>query len=273
MKLILVTGAAGGVAEMIRPILRTHYRLRLSDRMPVMSLTSDETFVAADLGDIPALRRAIAGVDGIVHLGGVASERDWETIAAANISGTYNILEAARLEGVRRLIFASSNHVMGFYPRAQTIATELSVRPDSRYALSKAFGEAAGSLYADKYGAEVLSVRIGHILPAPATPKDLAIWLSPRDFCQIIRIGLETSGLRHEIIYGASDNKRSWWDNANATRLGYRPEDHSEDHAAAILAKGDGMTGDPRRDLTQGGAFCVVESHLPSLSGEPVIVD
>lgn len=257
MKLILLTGAAGGVASMIRPLLRAHYRLRLSDRKPITDLADGEESAPADLADPAALRRAVDGVDGIVHLGGHPLETDWDTIRTANIDGTYNIFEAARLEGVRRIVFASSNHAMGFYPRAETIPVEATVRPDSRYGLSKAFGEALGSLHADKYGAEVLSIRIGHILPAPRTVKDLSIWLSPRDFVQLVRIGLEHPAIRNTIVYGMSDNRRAWWDNAAAYRLGYRPEDRSEDYAGAV---DPAATGDPRADLNQGGLFCVVET-------------
>lgn len=260
MKLVLLTGAAGGVAGMIRPLLRADYRLRLSDRRPVADLQAGEEAAPADLGDVKALRRAIRGVDGIVHLGGYSLEADWPTILSANIDGAYNLFEAARLENVRRIVFASSNHAVGFYPRGQTIAAEVTVRPDTRYGLSKAFGEALGSLYADKYGAEVLSIRIGHVLPTPLNARDLSIWLSPRDFCQLIRIGLETPAIRHEIVYGMSDNRRAWWDNANATRLGYRPRDRSEDHASEVFARGGEPAGDDRADVHQGGAFCAAES-------------
>ena len=260
MKLILLTGAGGGVAQMIRPLLREHYRLRLSDRQPVADLQPGEEAVDADLGDMAAVGRAVAGVDGIVHLGGFSLESDWQTIRAANIDGAYNLFEAARLGGVRRIVFASSNHAMGFYPRSQTIPVDATVRPDSRYGLSKAFGEALGSLYSDKYGAEVLSVRIGHIVPEPQNVRDLAIWLSPRDFVQLIGIGLETPGLHHEIVYGMSDNARAWWDNANARRLGYRPQDRAEDHAAAVMAADRGPSGDHRIDHHQGGHFCTAES-------------
>jgi uronate dehydrogenase len=122
------------------------------------------------------------------------------------------------------------------------------------------FGEALGSLYAYKYGAEVLSIRIGNVGERPADVRRLSIWISPRDLCQLIRIGLETPGLRHEIVYGASDNARSWWDNSNAVRLGYRPVDRSEDYASEILARGSGKTGDDRIDGNQGGVYCVGES-------------
>jgi len=260
MKTLLVTGAAGSVARQARPWLREHYRLRLSDREPVPDVTAEETSIAADLGDIDALRTAIRGVDGILHLGGFSVESTWEVIHDANIVGCRNLFEAARLEGVARIVFASTNHVVGYYPRDETIGIDVPVRPDSRYGLSKAFGEALGAYYAYRYGAEVMSIRIGNITPEPRNVRALAIWQSPRDFAQLVRIGLEHPDIRHEIVYGASDNARAWWDNSRAHALGYRPQDRSEDYAGKCLAADPGPTGDPRIDLNQGGVFCVAES-------------
>jgi uronate dehydrogenase len=259
MKTLLITGAAGGVATQTRPLFREHYRLRLSDRSAVPDPTPEEDVVIADLGDIEALRRAVSGVDGILHLGGKAVEDAWDTIHDANIVGCYNLYEAARLEGVERVVFASSNHAMGYYPRAETVGIDAPVRPDGRYGLSKAFGEALGALYAYKYGVSGMAIRIGNVTAEPGDRRRLSIWQSPRDFVQLVRIGLEHPDIRHEIVYGMSDNQRAWWDNENAHRLGYRPVDRSEDHAEKALAADKGPTGDPRVDLNQGGPFCVAE--------------
>jgi uronate dehydrogenase len=260
MKRILLTGAAGGVASMIRPLMRADYRLRLSDRRPIPDRTGEEEEVPAQLADLAAVRKAIAGVDGIVHLGGYPLEADWEVIHASNIVGCYNLFEAARLEGVKRIVFASSNHAVGFYPRQGKLGHDVTPRPDTRYGLSKAFGESLGALYAYKYGAAVMSIRIGNVDTRPSDVRRLSIWVSPRDLYQLIRIGLETIGMKHEIVYGVSDNPRSWWDNSNAVRLGYRPQDSAEAYAAEVLAKDPGKTGDDRVDLNQGGAFCAAES-------------
>jgi uronate dehydrogenase len=167
--------------------------------------------------------------------------------------------EVVPAERVKRIVFASSNHATGFYPRAQKIPADITVRPDSRYGLSKAFGEATASLYAYKYGAEVMSIRIGNVTERPLDQRRLSIWVSPRDLVQLIRIGLERPGIKHEIVYGVSDNKRSWWDNRAAERLGYRPQDRSEDYAAEIIAGTPAKTGDDRIDLNQGGEFCIAE--------------
>lgn len=260
LKPVLITGAAGGIGTMIRPLLRQDYRLRLSDRVAIPDPVDGEEIALADLSDMESLRRAVAGVDGIVHFGGRSGEASWETIHDANIEGCYNLFEAARLEGVRRIVFASSNHAVGFYGRDEKISESVPVRPDSRYGVSKVFGEALGSLYAFKYGAEVLSIRIGNVSAQPADVRRLSIWVSPRDLCQLIKIGLESPGIRHEVVYGASDNDRGWWDNSNAYRLGYRPQDRSEDYAADVLAGGSGTSGDNRIDLNQGGIFCVSET-------------
>ena len=260
MKRILITGAAGGVTTMVRPILREHYLLRLSDVQPVPDPVAGEEVVLAALNDFDAVRAAVKGVDGIIHLGAYSREISWPTVLESNIVGAYNVFEAAKLEGVKRIVFASSNHAMGFYPRSQTIPVNVTVRPDGRYGLSKAFGEALGSLYSDKYGAEVLSIRIGHVGLKPANVRDLSIWISPRDLSQLFRIGLEHPDIRNDIVYGASDNKRRWWDNANATRLGYKPVDKAEDYAAEVEAVDSGISGDSRADLNQGGVFCTAES-------------
>jgi uronate dehydrogenase len=162
--------------------------------------------------------------------------------------------------GRQQIVFASSNHAVGFYGRNDLISADVIVRPDSRYGVSKVFGEALAGLYAYKYGAEVLSIRIGNVSQRPADVRRLSIWVSPRDLCQLIRIGLETPGLKHEVVYGASDNARGWWDNSSAVRLGYRPADRSEDYAAEVLARDSSQTGDERIDRNQGGVFCVAES-------------
>ncbi len=258
MKRILITGGAGNVARMIRPILRQHYALRLSDVKPVADPVAGEEVVTADLGDMAALAAAVSGVDGIVHLGAYALETSWEVIHAVNIVGTYNLFEAARQAGVKRIVFASSGHAVGFYPRSEIIGADVTVRPDSRYGVSKAFGEALASLYVYKYGAEVMSIRIGSVEAVPTMDRrQLSIWVSPRDLSQLIRIGLDTPSIRHEIVYGVSANDASRWDNANAHRLGYRPQDRAENHDAAALP--DDATGDPQADLNQGGAFCIEE--------------
>jgi uronate dehydrogenase len=259
VKKILITGAAGDVGSRLRASLKPDYDLRLSDLTPITDLGEGEEFVAADVSDLAAMEGLVKGVDGVIALGGESREHEWERILNANIIGMRNHYEAAYRQGVERVIFASSNHAVGFYRRDQTIPVDVTVKPDSRYGVSKAFGEAMGSLYADKYGLRVMCIRIGNVADAPVDKRRLAIWISPRDLTQLVKIGLEHPKLRFEVVYGASDNQRGWWDNSNAVRLGYHPEDRSEDYAEEILAKA--VVADPtsKPETYQGGDFTVVE--------------
>src|SRR4029077_11755409 len=230
MQNVLITGAAGDIGTRTRKILRGVYpHLRASDIRKPADLAAGDDFVPADLTDLAQVEKAVAGIEGIVHLGGYAVEGSWDTILNANIIGCYNLFEAARRAGVKRVIFASSNHAIGFYPRSRRIGVDVTVRPDSRYGVSKAFGEALGSLYADKHGLRVTCLRIGNVGDAPADQRRLAIWLKPEDLVQLIRIGLEHPDIRFEVFYGCSDNEAAWWDNSNARRFGYRPQGRAED--------------------------------------------
>ncbi len=260
MRHVLITGAAGGIGRRLRQLLRgTYPAIRLSDRVAPNDLAQGEEFVGAELTDLAAVEAAVAGVDGIVHLGGMSVENDWPTILQSNIIGTYNLFEAARRQGVQRVIFASSNHAIGFYRRSRRIDHQVQPRPDSRYGVSKVFGEALGALYADKHGLRVLCLRIGNVDDRPVDKRRLSIWLHPEDLAQLVRIGLEHPALHYEIVYGASANERSWWDNGAAERLGYRPRHRAEDHLAAALAAQAKLPPDPIGDLFQGGTFAAAE--------------
>jgi len=260
MKSVLITGAAGDIGTRLRKLLKDAYpHLRSSDIRKPSDLAAGDDFVAADLADYAQVQKIVAGVEGIVHLGGFSVEGDWDTIHNANIVGCYNLFEAAYRAGVKRVIFASSNHAVGFYPRAQRIGVNVTVRPDSRYGVSKAFGEALGALYADKHGMRVTCVRIGNVADAPADERRLSIWVSPGDLAQLVRIGLEHPDIRFEIFYGVSDNAASWWDNSNARRFGYRPQGRAEDSRAEALAAQGKLKPDPIAARYQGGPFCSAE--------------
>jgi len=257
MKTILITGAAGDIGTHLRRELAGKYHLRLSDVRPLKPARG-EKFARADISRMADALRITRGVDAIVHLGGYSVEGPWEGILSANIIGCYNVFEAARRNGVKRMLFATSNHAVGFYPRQQTIDHRVYIKPDGRYGVSKVFGEAMGSLYADKYGMQVFLMRIGNVNPAPIDKRRLSIWFSPRDLAQLVSIGIEHPDIRFEIVYGVSNNTRSWYDNSNAFRLGYKPVDDSEIYAAAVLAKE--KPGDPIGERYQGGAFTHVEA-------------
>jgi uronate dehydrogenase len=256
MQRILITGAAGDVASRLTALLRDTYCLRLSDIRTPTAVPSNAEFTPADLSELAAVERIAAGMDGIVHLGGLSAEGPWDAILNANIIGCYNLFEAARLAKVSRIVFASSNHVVGFYPRRRRIGNDVTVRPDSRYGVSKAFGEAIGALYSHKYGLRVTCLRIGNVADAPLDRRRLAIWVHPEDLAQMVSIGLEHPDIRYGIFYGASDNERAWWDNTEAYRYGYQPKFRAEDFREGALAASAMRTADPVGDWYQGGTFC-----------------
>src|ERR1700726_653273 len=257
MQTVLVTGAAGGIGTRLRKLLDGVYpNIRWSDIRRPSDLAKHNSFVRADLADLAQVEKLVDGVDGIVHLGGEAIEQSWDRILQANIIGCYNLFEAARRKKVKRVVFASSNHAVGFYPRQRKIGVDAPVRPDSRYGVSKAFGEALGALYAYKHGLRVTCLRIGNVADAPVDRRRLAIWVRPEDLAQLVRIGLEHPDIRYEIFYGAFDNERAWWDNAAAHRYGYRPQFRAEDFRDAALAAQARLPSDPIGDWYQGGTFC-----------------
>ena len=269
MKTILMTGAAGRIGAFLRPELAGKYKLRLSDITPIRDLRRGETFMRADISKFPDMLRVTRGVDAAVHFGGQSGEHDWDHVLSANIIGFYNVLEAARRNGVKRFLVATSNHAVGFYRCDQTIDHRVYPKPDSRYGVSKVFNEALASLYADRYGMQIFCMRIGNVNHAPIDRRRLAIWISGRDMAQLVTIGIERPDLHFEIVYGISDNARAWFDNANAHRLGYRPQDSSETYAEEILKRG-GPPGTSPADIYQGGGHCTSEGGTRSrLAGAP----
>lgn len=268
MKTILMTGAAGRIGTFLRPELIGKYELRLSDIKPVRDLRRGETFVRADISKMSDMLRVTRGVDAVVHFGGQSGEHDWDHVLSANIVGFYNTLEAAHRNGVKRFLVATSNHAVGFYRCDEIVDHRVYPKPDSRYGVSKVFNEALASLYADRYGMQMFCMRIGNVNHAPIDRRRLAIWISGRDMAQLVTIGIEHPDIRFEIVYGISDNARAWFDNSNARRLGYRPQDRSEPYAAEILAR-EPPPGTSPADIYQGGGHCMSEGGTRSrLAGE-----
>lgn len=269
MKNILLTGAAGDVGRRITPMLKAAYPgLVLSD-IKTPADTHGLKFVKADISNFAETAAAVAGIDGIVHLGGYSVEGPWESILNANIVGCYNLFETARVAGVKRVIFASSNHAVGFYPRTNTIPHDVTVLPDSRYGVSKAFGEALGAMYAMKHGMGVTCLRIGNVNETPLDMRRMAIMLHPEDLVQLIRIGLDHPDIVFEVLYGASANTRAWWDNSRAKALGYKPKHDSEGQLAAAKTGQAAIPAEPIGDFYQGGTFASAEytANFAALKG------
>ncbi len=258
MERLLITGAAGGLGTMLRERMRGRARvLRLADIAPIPDPQPGEEIVQCDLADAAAVDAMVEGCDAILHMGGISVEQPWEPILQANIIGLFNLYEAARAHGQPRILFASSNHAIGFHPVSARLDADSPIRPDSLYGVSKCFGEALARMYFDKFGQETLIVRIGSCLEEPRDYRMLSTWLSPDDFVALIERMFEVPVLGCPIVYGASDNEASWWDNSKTAWLGWRPRDSSEKWRARIIARDGLPRGDDPVHQHQGGVFCL----------------
>ncbi|MCG3040061.1 NAD-dependent epimerase/dehydratase family protein [Streptomyces fenghuangensis] len=261
---VLLTGAAGGLGTLMRGLLPSYgYTLRLLDVAPVEPLPGagerTEETITADLADRVALREAVRGVDAVVHLAGISLEAPFEKIVRANIEGTYNLYEAVREEGVGRVVFASSNHAVGYTPRPREgdplIGVDTPHRPDTFYGLSKCFGEDLAQLYWDRHGIETVSIRIGSCFPEPTTVRMLSVWMSPADGARLLHAALTAEGVGHTVVHGSSANTRLWWDLSSARALGYEPQDDSEPYAAELIAEQGELDPDRPEHACLGGHF------------------
>jgi uronate dehydrogenase len=254
---LLLTGAAGGVGKVIRPRVAPFAQtIRVSDLAAALpsKAASNEEVVACDLADKQAVDGLVAGCDAVIHLGGVSVERPFEEVLEANIKGVYNLYEAARRHGVKRIIFASSNHVTGFYRQDEKIDAHALRRPDGYYGLSKSFGEDVAQFYFDRYGIETVSIRIGSAFPEPKDRRMMASWLSYDDLLDLLQRSLFTPDVGHTVVYGMSDNQVKWWDNRYADKLGFAPRDSSEPFRAKVEQQPAPAPGSAAAVL-QGGAF------------------
>lgn len=288
---VLMTGADGVIGRVLRKELSGVYPiLRLSHRRPFGDPNPGEEIVLANLENADEMDDLMEGVDAVIHLGGKAEEGTWDVVLKSNILGAFNTFEAARRHGVKRFVFASTNHLIGYYRRDRKLTVNDPPRPDCRYAATKVFGEALARLYSDKYGMSTICMRIGSFQPRPLNVRMLSCWLSHHDMVQLARVCLDAPlDIHYEVVWGVSDNDRSWWDNSPAERLGYRPMDNSEDFAeeifeaqrrarkesgkgsrsgstdvadqAAVVSAIKAVQGEepPAEGLFQGGPYCAME--------------
>jgi uronate dehydrogenase len=258
-KRLLLTGAAGNLGRVLRPRMKRYCEtLRLSDLAPMDPAGEGEEVVHAPLEDLAAMQALLADVDAVLHFGGVSVEKPFDTMLPANIVGAYNVYEAARQRGVKRIVFASSNHVTGFYGQGETITPQALPRPDGYYGLSKAFGENLAQFYFDRYGLETVSLRIGSSWPEPIDRRMLSSWLSYDDLERLVVAALSAPVVGHTVIYGVSDNRSVWWDNSTARHIGFKPQDSSEPWRAEVEAAHPYV--DPSRPEVrcQGGGFVIL---------------
>lgn len=192
----------------------------------------------------------------MVHLAGISTEADSASLLHANIDGTYQVFEAARRAGATRVLYASSNHVVGRREASAVLDGGAPVRPDSLYGVSKAFGEALGSCYADKHGMAVACLRLGSCFERPTELRHLATWLSPGDAVRLIDALLRAPGLHYATVNGISANTRAWWELDSARALGCEPRDDAERYATELLAAFGGPLSPEDPDAAYvGGAW------------------
>lgn len=257
-KRILFTGAAGGLGKRLRPHLKQFADIvRLADLAEIGPAGPGEEVVQCDLADREAVMKMCEGVDAIVHFGGVSTEVEFDPIMQGNILGMVNLYEAVHKLGIRRVVFASSNHTMGMYKTTETVDASMPPRPDGYYGLSKVFGEQLSRFYWDRFGIETVCLRIGYCFPEPTTHRQLATWLSLDDLVQLLGRSLVTPRVGHTIAFGISDNPGKWWDDRHSGFLAYKPKDSSSRFSEAVYASGVDRIDD-MDDLTlkyQGGVF------------------
>jgi uronate dehydrogenase len=238
MPTILVTGAAGRIGTMLRSRLARPGRvLRLLDVVPVAPGPGEEA-VTASVTDMAAMTQACQGVDAVIHLGGIPSEAPWDRILDVNINGTYVVFEAARRARVPRVVFASSNHAVGFVPREDFPVPDYAFpAPDTYYGVAKAAGEATAALYSRRYGMDSVAVRILSCFERPSNPRMLSTWLSPDDAGRLFEACLTAPSPGFRVVFGVSANTRGGWVSlAEARALGYEPQDDAEAYAAEVIA-------------------------------------
>jgi uronate dehydrogenase len=167
--------------------------------------------------------------------------------------GTYNVFEAARWAGVERVVYASSSHVVGFYERSRQVGPDDPMRPHTMYAVTKGAGELVARLYHDKYGLDVVTVRIGSLRHTPEDARHLSTWLSGRDAVDLFRRCVEAPVSGHQIVFGVSAVRASWWRNPVAKTLGYVPRDTPALERPSADDVMDAEEGQSK--LFQGGRF------------------
>jgi uronate dehydrogenase len=249
---VLLTGSSGRVGSMLRTRLPAlGWSVRCYDRTPSGDTEqSVDGEVTADLNDVAALDAAMADVSAVVHLAGHPTEAPWSQIRDANIEGTFQVFEAARRAGVRRVLYASSDHAVGFARRpadGSELDAATAVRPDTLYGVSKAFGEALGRYYVDRYGMQVACLRIGTCADEPPDLRSLATWLSPDDCARLVDACLHSERLTYSVIWGVSANRHRWWSLAAGLELDYKPADDASllrpDWSAEPRGNADDLVG------------------------------
>ncbi len=252
-KPVLLTGASGALGRQLTAYLSGKgWTLRLTDIVPFPGeMPKGASFTRADLNDGVAMLRLAEGCGMILHFGGCSVERPFEEVIGPNIRGLFHIYEAARREKAR-VLFASSNHAIGFHERSEPLDADTQLLPDGYYGLSKAYGELMGRMYWFKHGVESVSVRIGSCFPEPVEQRMLSTWLSYADLCRLCERATLAQSTGCIVLWGASNNARTFWRKDAREKIGWLPQDSADTFAGQMMGK---TSGDPIIELYQGGAY------------------
>jgi len=274
MKKLVLTGAQGRLGSYLRePLSKLCDKLVSTDWLDAPErLYPGESYIKADLGDLEQMSAVIEGADMVVHFGAIGDEAPWDKILHSNIVGAYNVWEAAKRRGVRRVVYASSIHAVGMYPKNQFIGTDVPHRPDTYYGLAKCFAEDLASLYWDKCGIEAVCLRILSAANV-GNPRAVGSWLSYGDLIQLVTRAIDTPVTGFTVIYGVSNNDRAPVDNSKASFLGYRPKDNAESEAARVFAEAGPLDPQDPAHMCHGGPFATVELGHSGTAGMNIIDD
>ena len=274
MKKLVLTGAGGRLGSYLRePLSKMCDELVSTDWVEdIDTLYPGESYVKADLGSLEQMEAVLEDADMVVHFGAIGDEAAWDAILHSNIIGAYNVWEAAARKGLRRVVYASSIHAVGMYPKTQRIDTEVPHRPDTYYGLAKCFAEDLGSLYWDKKGMESVHLRI---LSAAQVnnPRSLGTWLSYDDLIHLVERAITTPITGFTIVYGVSNNDRATVDNHKASFLGYRPKDNAEQFSEAVFAEATPADPTDPGQMCQGGPFASVEIGFSGTASMNIVQD
>ena len=260
MKKLVLTGAAGNLGSHLRePLSQMCEELVSTDiAEDIGTLYPGETYVRADLADMSQIAPLLDGADMVIHFGAIVDERPFPELLGPNFVGSYNIWEAGQKAGVRRIVYASSIHAVGMYPKSEFVGIDAPHRPDTFYGLAKCFTEDLASLYWDKRGLETVAMRIASASGKVGNSRALGSWLSDGDLVQLVQKSVTAPTTGFTIVYGVSNNDRAGLDNSGASALGYRPKDNAEDYAEEILANAPPQNNQDPEDMCHGGPFAVV---------------
>ncbi len=259
MTKVALSGASGNIGQVLRPaLLKLGFGLRSAGGTRALTpLAPQEDVCHGDLRDAAFVDRLLSGVDVLIHMAATSVERPLPEIIENNLVGLHAIYEGARRHRVRRIVFASSNHAVGMHSVDSKLDLDCDLRPDGWYGLSKVWGEAMTRMYWDKHGIEGICVRIGTAIEKPTEFRHLSTWLGNDDLAQLMSRCITVPDIGYLAVWGVSANTRSYWNNAGAARLGYRPTQNAEDYAAELLSRPNPLDVVAQRH--QGGGFVSID--------------